>query len=186
MECSLATDKQSPWKAPGPDGIAAYWLKGFGGLVERMMSQVEAMIEGRDGFPHWFVRGRTVLIPKRNEASEPTDFRPITYLNSALMALSEQRASPGMGGPVDVNAFATFWEDIWGAEGEADPQDDAIVEWGEAVLIPKVEGATEPGQFRPITCLNCGYKAMTMALTVILHRAVGTPAPGGAEGRSPR
>ncbi len=84
----LAADKQSPWKAPGPDGVAAYWLKGFGGLVEQMMSQVEAMIEGRDGFPHWFVRGRTVLIPKRNEASEPTDFRPITCLNSTYKLMT--------------------------------------------------------------------------------------------------
>ena len=78
----LAADKQSPWKAPGPDGVAAYWLKRFGGLVEQMMSQVEAIIEGRDGFPHWFVRGRMVLLPKRSEASVPADFRPITCLNS--------------------------------------------------------------------------------------------------------
>ena len=178
------------------------------------------------------------------------------------MALSEEQASPGMGGLVDVNAFAAFWEDIWGTEGEADPQDDEIVKWGEAVavaleetevdeipwdtawglavskhapwkapgpdglapfwlrhlggvanrimrvikevldsgdglphwfvrgqtvLIPKVEGATELGQFRPITCLNGGYKAMTGALTVILHRAVGTLLPeeqrAGVQGR---
>ncbi len=78
----LAADKQSTWKAPGPDGVAAYWLKRFGGLVEQMMSQVEAIIEGRDGFPHWFVRGRMVLLPKRSEASVPADFRPITCLNS--------------------------------------------------------------------------------------------------------
>ncbi len=53
-----------------------------------MMSQVEAMIEGRDGFPHLFVMGRAVLIPKRNEASEPTNFRPITCLNSAYKLMT--------------------------------------------------------------------------------------------------
>ena len=58
---------------------------------------------------------------------------------------------------------------------------------GRTVLIPKVVGATEPGQFRPMTCLNGCYKAMTRALTVILHRAVGTLLPeeqrAGVQGR---
>lgn len=39
---------------------------------------------------------------------------------------------------------------------------------GRTVLISK-EGCTgEPGQFRPITCLNTSYKAFTGALNVIL------------------
>ena len=58
---------------------------------------------------------------------------------------------------------------------------------GRTVLIPKVEVAAERGQFRPITCLNGGCKAMTGALTVILHRAVGTLLPeeqrAGVQGR---
>ncbi len=38
-----------------------------------------------------------------------------------LMALSEEQASLGIGGPVDVNTFAAFWEDIWETECKADP-----------------------------------------------------------------
>ncbi len=50
-----------------------------------------------------------------------------------LTALSDEQGSLELGGRVDIDAFTTFWENIWGIEGEADPQDDMIVEWGEAV-----------------------------------------------------
>ncbi len=66
---------------------------------------------------------------------------------------------------------------------------------GQTVLIQKVAGATEPGQHRPITCLNSGYKTMTGALSVILRRSIGPLLPeagaggqltsGGAESGSP-
>ena len=110
----LAVSKQVPWKAPGPDGLAPFWLRHLGGVANRIMRVIKEVLDSGDGLPHWFVRGQTVL-------------------------------------------------------------------------IPKVEGATELGQFRPITCLNGGYKAMTGALTVILHRAVGTLLPeeqrAGVQGR---
>ncbi len=43
---------------------------------------------------------------------------------------------------------------------------------GRTVLIPKKLWAREPGDFRPITCLNTLYKCATGALQVILWRQV--------------
>ncbi len=74
--------KQKPWKAPGPDGIAAFWLRAFPGLMERAGEILGKLLEEGQVLPRWLVRGRTVLIPKKVGAMEPGDFRPITCLNT--------------------------------------------------------------------------------------------------------
>ena len=43
---------------------------------------------------------------------------------------------------------------------------------GRMVLIPKDGSTGRPEQYRPITCLNNGYKCMTGALTTILTRHI--------------
>ena len=54
------------WKAPGRDGICGFWWKSFhqaSTLLRRIMWDM--LEEGEaDSIPAWFVKGRTVLIPK--------------------------------------------------------------------------------------------------------------------------
>lgn len=47
------------------------------------------MLEGdSDSIPAWFVKGRTVLIPKEGCQGRPEQYRPITCLNTAYKLLT--------------------------------------------------------------------------------------------------
>nr|XP_054761414.1 uncharacterized protein LOC129267815 [Lytechinus pictus] len=55
--------KMAPWKAAGPDGVQAFWVKRFTNLHERLSMQMnEIVVNGNP--PDWMTNGRTVLIPK--------------------------------------------------------------------------------------------------------------------------
>ncbi len=71
----IALAKMSGWKAPGPDGIEAFWwksLKGPAGVLKEMLWE---MTRGEREFPEWLVRGRTIIIPKSGCTGEPHQFR---------------------------------------------------------------------------------------------------------------
>lgn len=76
-----AIAKLRPWKSPGPDKIQAFWWKTFPaarlGLEEII---VELLNGNKDEVPKWFLKGRTVLIPKTDEPAIG-DYRPIACLN---------------------------------------------------------------------------------------------------------
>lgn len=86
--CAQALDKLKSWKAPGPDGIAGYWYKKFPEVTDLFLQTAREIIVGDVGFPHWFVRGRTVLIPKVAGEARPDQFRPITCLNTGYKLLT--------------------------------------------------------------------------------------------------
>ena len=75
--------KIANWKAPEPDGLQGFWLKGFTSCTERIALQLQDCLTTNQ-IPEWLTRGRTTLIikdkEKRNVAS---NYRPITCL--ALM-----------------------------------------------------------------------------------------------------
>ena len=69
------------WKAPGPDRVCAFWYKAFPRLSALLRDCLWRLAEGVDQIPAWFIRGRTVLIPKPGCEGKPEQFRPITCLN---------------------------------------------------------------------------------------------------------
>ena len=94
-----------------------------------------------------------------------------------------------------ADAFSAFWKGIWEIEGECNLRHQMVEEWrkemreqtkppegtlevpqwmvsGRTVMIPKEDCKGEPGQFRPITCLNTSYKLLTGTLAVILTQHV--------------
>ena len=72
--------KMSPWKAAGPDGVQAYWVKNFTSLHCRLVSQLGDVMR-RGAPPQWMTTGRTVLIPKDpRKGNIPSNYRPITCL----------------------------------------------------------------------------------------------------------
>ena len=54
------------WKAPGPDGVQGYWLKNLTTLHDRIVKQVNDMINKSKHIPAWLTKGKTVLCQKLN------------------------------------------------------------------------------------------------------------------------
>nr|CAH7741340.1 unnamed protein product [Callosobruchus chinensis] len=68
--------------APGPDGINTYWLKKFPSCHRHLARVFNSWLNQEQPIPAWFVEGRTVLLPKTGDLSEPKNYRPITCLNA--------------------------------------------------------------------------------------------------------
>ena len=81
--------KARSWKAPGHDGLCAFWWKIFHQAAEVLGQLVRRNVsEGGADIPDWLVRGRTVLIPKEGCEGRPDQYRPITCLNTAYKLLT--------------------------------------------------------------------------------------------------
>ena len=80
--------KLNSWKAPGRDGICGYWWKHFCQATVPLGRAVWDMLEegDSDNIPTWFVKGRTVLIPKAGCEGRPEQYQPITCLNTAYIS----------------------------------------------------------------------------------------------------
>lgn len=77
------------WKAPGLDGICGFWWKAFHQACELLRQAVWKMLKGdADSIPTWFVKGRTVLIPKEGYQGRPDQYRPINCLNTGYKLLT--------------------------------------------------------------------------------------------------
>lgn len=76
----LATSKN--FTAPGPDGINSFWWKSFPSIHEHIARIFNEFLLGNKPIPSWLVEGRTVLIPKTGDLSNPKNYRPITCLNT--------------------------------------------------------------------------------------------------------
>ena len=68
------------WKAPGPDGVQGYWVKGFKSLHDRIADQLDECL--KDGkIPKWMTKGYTVLLMKdEKKGGEVSNYSPITCL----------------------------------------------------------------------------------------------------------
>lgn len=73
--------KTASWKASGPDRIHAFWWKRIESANRALMSFCENVVLGRAEVPRWITAGRIVLLPKKQGATNPGDFRPIACIN---------------------------------------------------------------------------------------------------------
>ena len=76
------------WKAAGHDCICAYWWKNFRQSANFLGKLLKKVFDGNAEAPSWFVRGRTVLIPKEGCQGKPDQYRPITCLNVGYKLLT--------------------------------------------------------------------------------------------------
>ncbi len=74
--------KISSWKAPGRDAISAFWWKKFPRTTNLLWGLFTEVFRGNSNLPEWFVRGRTLIIPKKGCSGDPDQYRPITCLNT--------------------------------------------------------------------------------------------------------
>lgn len=59
-----AIRKQPSWKAPGPDKVAAFWLRAFPGVTDLLRGFLWEIMDAERDPPGWLVKGRTVMLPK--------------------------------------------------------------------------------------------------------------------------
>lgn len=81
-EVQLALKGTKNFSAPGPDGINNFWWKKFTCVHRRLARVFNSWLQEERPIPQWFVEGRTVLIPKKGDLSQPKNYRPITCLNT--------------------------------------------------------------------------------------------------------
>lgn len=85
---NAACKKVKPWKAPGPDGLHAFWWKKVPAARQRLLEFANASLNGRLDLPPWFTMGRTVLIYKKGAKHDVANYRPITCLNTAYKLIT--------------------------------------------------------------------------------------------------
>ena len=74
----------SNWKAPGNDLINGFWLKYIDVSKKFLTKLFNQWLDDPTTIPDEMLRGRTVLIHKGNEETDPKNYRPITCLNTSL------------------------------------------------------------------------------------------------------
>lgn len=85
--------KMKPWKAPGPDGLHAYWWKVFPSAGRALYGLMSACILNGSELPSWLTRGRVVLIYKSGNRDDPANYRPIACLNTSYKLITSMLAS---------------------------------------------------------------------------------------------
>lgn len=75
--------KAKPWKAPGPDGIQAFWWKVFDQAAKTLFHLASRQIAEGSKLPSWLTNGRVVLIHKSGSHEDPANYRPIACLNTS-------------------------------------------------------------------------------------------------------
>lgn len=86
--CQLAIAKMKSFRAPGLDGIYAFWWKILPTAKRLLCRLVVQAVVGGSVPPVWVMKGRTVLIYKKGDRTKPENYRPITCLNTCYKAMT--------------------------------------------------------------------------------------------------
>ena len=74
-------NKMPNWKAPGHDRVQGFWIKRLDKMHERIVTQLNEILEGAKEIPSWMTYGKTVLCQKDPaKGNSVENFRPITCL----------------------------------------------------------------------------------------------------------
>ena len=76
------------FSAPGPDHINNFWFKKLASTHHHLARIFTSFLNGDQPVPAWLVEGRTVLLPKKGDLSDPKNYRPITCLNTCYKLLT--------------------------------------------------------------------------------------------------
>lgn len=77
---TMQLKKMPNWKAPGLDGIQAFWVKRFTSKLHRLTEELNENIKSLL-VPSWLLKGRTVLVQKDPaECNAVGNYQPIAWL----------------------------------------------------------------------------------------------------------
>lgn len=109
--------KLRPWKAPGPDGIQAFWWKHLKNAKRKLNAWcVRAVKDPKRTIPEWIARGKVALLPKEGDPRDPGNYRPITCLNTCYKILTASIAvkiNTQINGKITAEQLA-MTKTIWG------------------------------------------------------------------------
>lgn len=88
MDFSAILKKAKSWKAPGPDGIHAFWWKVFKQAGKCLYILAFSHISEGKKLPSWLTNGRVVLIYKSGLPEHPANYRPIACLNTSYKLIT--------------------------------------------------------------------------------------------------
>ena len=74
-------NKSKSTTAPGPDQIQNRYLKMFPCVHPHLLNCFNSLLD-TGNVPPWFCKGRTILLPKKGDLTDPKNYRPITCLNT--------------------------------------------------------------------------------------------------------
>ncbi|CAG4968575.1 unnamed protein product [Parnassius apollo] len=86
-DVAKAVHRAPTWKSPGLDGLHHYWLKGFM-VCQAMLARQFQEALNQKSLPSLFTTGITHLVPKDEGATDPSEYRPITYLPTIYKTLT--------------------------------------------------------------------------------------------------
>ncbi|CAK1584079.1 unnamed protein product [Parnassius mnemosyne] len=75
------------WKSPGLDGLHHYWLKGFVVYHAVLARQFQEALDQKS-LPSFFTTGITHLVPKDQDTTDASKYRPITCLPTIYKTLT--------------------------------------------------------------------------------------------------
>lgn len=76
------------WKAPGSDGIHNYWYKKLTCAHLYLLQYLNSWLENPTLMPIFLTQGTTYLIPKGEDTINPSQYRPITCLQTIYKILT--------------------------------------------------------------------------------------------------
>ena len=74
--------KRKNWSSPGVDGIQNFWWKKFPSIHENLVGTMRKWCIRLEEMLNIIPVGKTFLIPKTNRLDLPSEYRPITCLNT--------------------------------------------------------------------------------------------------------
>ena len=88
MDVAAQLGRSMNWKAAGIDGLSNFWMKSAPSCHAFLASAMNVCVNQPERLPDWVVRGRTVLLPKSDKTSDPSQYRPISCLTTFWKCLS--------------------------------------------------------------------------------------------------
>ena len=86
FQTALKTCKN--WSSPGPDGVQAFWWKTIPEARDWLREYIKEMCCGDYNWDPEQSMGRTVLLPKGGDATNVSNYRPITCLNNSFKLMT--------------------------------------------------------------------------------------------------
>ena len=82
-DIAIIIKQRKNWTAPGIDGIENFWWKIFKSCWRPLSRIMNCWVKEKESIPKWVTLGKTALLPKSDDLSCETDYRPITCPNTS-------------------------------------------------------------------------------------------------------
>ena len=75
-------DNTHNWKSPGSDKLHNFWYKKFTNVHDKLLGFINDFLINPETVPKFLMQGKTYLLPKGELTKDPSNYRPITCLQT--------------------------------------------------------------------------------------------------------